>query len=108
MENNKLETISNLFEDNEIRSVWDNDKEEYYFSVVDVISALTNSNIPRNKLELSKINALNVSTKVFGMVDKIPAIIRRDIPFPNPFCVIWSPNHNRKAVPAVNITVILK
>ncbi len=48
MENNKLETISNLFEDNEIRSVWDNDKEEYYFSVVDVIGALTNANIPRN------------------------------------------------------------
>ena len=48
MKENKLETISNLFEDNEIRSVWDNDKEEYYFSVVDVISALTGANIPRN------------------------------------------------------------
>ena len=45
---NKLETISNLFEDNEIRSIWDSEKEEYYFSVVDVISALTESNIPRN------------------------------------------------------------
>ena len=31
MENNKLETISNLFEDSEIRSVWDSEKEEYYF-----------------------------------------------------------------------------
>ncbi len=48
MENNKLETISNLFEDSEIRSAWDSEKEEYYFSVVDVIGALTNSNIPRN------------------------------------------------------------
>ena len=48
MENNKLETISNLFEDNEIRSVWDSEKEEYYFSVVDVIAALTGSSIPRN------------------------------------------------------------
>ena len=48
MENNKLETISNLFEDSEIRSVWDSEKEEYYFSVVDVIGALTDSNIPRN------------------------------------------------------------
>ena len=49
MENkNKLETISNLFEESEIRSVWDSEKEEYYFSVVDVIGALTNSNIPRN------------------------------------------------------------
>ena len=46
--NNKLETISNLFEGKEIRSIWDAEKEEYYFSVVDVIAALTESNIPRN------------------------------------------------------------
>ena len=46
--NNKLETISNLFEDKEIRSVWDSEKEDYYFSVVDVIGALTEANIPRN------------------------------------------------------------
>ena len=46
--NNKLETISNLFEDKEIRSIWDSENEEYYFSVVDVISALTEANIPRN------------------------------------------------------------
>ncbi len=46
-DNNKLETISNLFEGKEIRSVWDADKEEYYFSVVDVISALTDSKIPK-------------------------------------------------------------
>lgn len=43
MENNKLETIANLFEGKEIRSVWDSEKEEYYFSVVDVIGALTES-----------------------------------------------------------------
>ncbi len=46
--NNKLETISNLFEGKEIRSIWDSEKEEYYFSVVDVISALTEAKIPRN------------------------------------------------------------
>ena len=45
--NNKLETISNLFEDKEIRSIWDSEKEDYYFSVVDVISALTESPRPR-------------------------------------------------------------
>lgn len=44
--NNKLETISNLFENKEIRSIWDKEKEEYYFSVVDVIAALTESNDP--------------------------------------------------------------
>lgn len=45
--NNKLETISNLFEGSEIRSIWDTEKEEYFFSVVDVISVLTDSNIPK-------------------------------------------------------------
>ena len=47
-DNNKLETISNLFEGKEIRSIWDAEKEEYFFSVVDVIGALTESKIPRN------------------------------------------------------------
>ena len=48
MRKNKLETISNLFEGSEIRSIWDNEKEEYYFSVVDVIGALTDTKTPRN------------------------------------------------------------
>ena len=48
MDNNKLETISNLFEGSKIRSIWDSEKEDYYFSVVDIISALTESNNPRN------------------------------------------------------------
>ena len=43
----KLETISNLFEGKEIRSIWDSEKGDYYFSVVDVISALTDSVDPR-------------------------------------------------------------
>ena len=40
MNQGKLETITNLFEEKEIRSVWDSEKEEYYFSVVDVINVL--------------------------------------------------------------------
>ena len=47
MENNKLETITKLFEGSQIRSIWDSEKEEYYFSVVDVISALTDSSVPK-------------------------------------------------------------
>ena len=46
MNQNKLKTISNLFEGNEIRSIWDSEKEDYYFSVVDVIGALTESDDP--------------------------------------------------------------
>ena len=39
----KLQVISNLFENYEIRSIWDSNKEDYQFSVVDVIGALTDS-----------------------------------------------------------------
>ena len=40
---NKLKTISNLFEDKQIRSVWNSEQEDYYFSVVDIIRALTDN-----------------------------------------------------------------
>ena len=50
MEENKLSTISNLFEEKEIRSIWDVEKGDYYFSVVDVIGAV--------KLQLTNYNAL--------------------------------------------------
>lgn len=43
----KLDVITNLFEEASIRSVWDSAKEDYYFSVVDVIGALTETTRPR-------------------------------------------------------------
>lgn len=36
-----------LFEGKEVRSIWDVEKEEWYFSVVDVVGVLTESNNPR-------------------------------------------------------------
>ncbi len=54
MQDNKLKTINNLFEGNEIRSLWDAGKEEYYFSVVDVISVLTESSNPNNYWNMLK------------------------------------------------------
>ena len=48
MKENKLKMVTNLFEGNEIRSVWDSKKEDYYFSVVDVIKVLTESKNPRH------------------------------------------------------------
>ena len=47
--NNKIETISNLFENKEIRSVWDSQKEEYYFSVIDIIGALTDNDYQKSR-----------------------------------------------------------
>lgn len=44
---NKLNAIISLFQGNEIRSIWDEDKNDYYFSVLDIITVLTNSSIPK-------------------------------------------------------------
>lgn len=38
--NDKLTTITNLFEGKKIRSIWNSEVDDYYFSVVDVINAL--------------------------------------------------------------------
>jgi len=35
------------FEERQVRTIWDKEKEEWYFSVVDVIAVLTDSEIPR-------------------------------------------------------------
>ena len=50
----KLDTILNIFEGKEIRSIWNGEEEEYYFSVVDVIDALTDSNNPSNYWNMLK------------------------------------------------------
>jgi len=49
MKENKLETITNLFENSTIRSIWNEEKEEYYFSVIDIIGALTNNDYQKSR-----------------------------------------------------------
>ena len=68
IEKNKLETILNLFEGKEIRSIWDADKEDYYFSVVDVINVLTDSKNPNDywyhlKNRMTEEEKSEISTK---------------------------------------------
>ena len=46
-ENKSLQQIK-LFEDSKIRSVWDEEEEQWYFSVVDVVAVLTESVNPRD------------------------------------------------------------
>lgn len=36
-----------LFEHKEVRSVWDDEQEKWYFSIIDVIEVLTESPNPR-------------------------------------------------------------
>ncbi|MDR0863646.1 MAG: hypothetical protein LBO74_01780, partial [Candidatus Symbiothrix sp.] len=43
---NKQQAIK-IFEDKKIRTMWNMDEEEWYFSVVDVVAVLTDSPRPR-------------------------------------------------------------
>ncbi|MBO4245274.1 MAG: phage antirepressor protein [Bacilli bacterium] len=61
---NKINTITNLFEGKEIGSVWDSKREDYYFSVVDVVGALTNSPNPRKYWSVLKIRLKKEGSQV--------------------------------------------
>lgn len=57
-----------IFEDKKVRTVWDEEGEKWYFSVIDVIEALTNGNRPRkywNDLKTKlKIEGSELSEKI--------------------------------------------
>ena len=40
-----------LFEEKKVRTVWDDEKEEWFFSVVDVVEVLTDSANPTDYLK---------------------------------------------------------
>ena len=73
MKQEKLEIITNLFEDKEIRSVWDSEKEDYYFSVVDVIRILTNNDYQksRNYWKWLKIKLNNEGSELVSMTNQL-------------------------------------
>lgn len=62
---NKLATIANLFQGHEIRSIWDSKREEYYFSVVDVIAALTDSPVLRRYWTDLKRKLINEGSQLY-------------------------------------------
>ena len=65
-----------LFEDNKIRTVWSEEEEEWYFSIIDVISVLTGTTTPRRywsdlKRKLKAEGAVELYDKIVQF--KMPA-----------------------------------
>ena len=44
---NELKVVEKVFEDKQIRTIWNSDEEKFYISVVDIIEVLTDSTEPR-------------------------------------------------------------
>ena len=76
--NNKLATITNLFEGKEIRSVWDAEKEDYYFSVVDVIGALTESERARKYWNDIKRDLKNEGSELSEKIGQLKMKSKKD------------------------------
>ena len=56
-----------LFEDKQVRTYWDERKEQWFFSIVDVVEVLTNSTNPRDywfkmKIRVKLEDGLELST----------------------------------------------
>ena len=78
MKENKIDTITNLFEGSEIRSIWDVNKEEYYFSVVDVVGALTDSNIPKRYWTDLKRKLTNEGSQLYENIVQLKMKSQKD------------------------------
>ena len=81
MKEQKLQTITNLFEGKEIRYIWDSKKEEYYFSVVDVIQALTDSTIPKRYWSDLKSKLINKGSELYEYVVSLKIKSNKDNKF---------------------------
>lgn len=65
-----------IFEDKKVRTVWDEDTEEWYFSVIDVVEVLTDTDRPRkywNDLKKKlKLEGSELSEKIGQLKMKAP------------------------------------
>ena len=67
MKEDKMHLINKIFNNEEIRNIWDKEVEKYYISVVDVVGVLTESKEPRKywnwlKNKLQKDEQFEVSS----------------------------------------------
>ena len=76
MKESKLNTITKLFDGKEIRSIWNSDEEDYYFSVVDVISALTDGPNPRRYWSDLKIKLIDEGSQLYENIVQLKLIAK--------------------------------
>ena len=95
-EQNKIQ----LFENQPIRTAWNEEQEEWYFSVVDVIHVLTGSENPRRywsdlkrKLKSEGATQLYENIVQLKMKSSDERTIRPTLPQPSSFSALFSLSH---------------
>lgn len=68
-----------IFNDRKVKTVWDSESEEWYFSVVDVVEVLTESGNPRRYLSDLKRKLRKEGSELYENIVqlKLPAVDRK-------------------------------
>ena len=66
-----------LFEDKKIRTAWDEEQEEWYFSVTDIVAALTDSADPKQYIKKMRSRDPELNTR-WGTICTLTAMTASD------------------------------
>ena len=66
----KLQSIK-LFESKQIRSLWNNDEEKWYFSIIDVIELLTETDRPRKYWSDLKVKLIKEGSQLSEKIGQL-------------------------------------
>ena len=77
-----------VFEEKKVRTVWDSDKEEWYFSIVDVVAVLTDSPNPRNYWKVLKHRLVKEGNESVTNCNQLPGFFV-DLPLENRYLKLF-------------------
>lgn len=73
-----MENKIKVFENRQIRTIWDADKEDWYFSVVDVVAVLSNSENPNNYWKVLKNRLKKEGSELVTTCNQLKLISPKD------------------------------
>ena len=94
-----------LFEDQAIRTAWDEENEEWYFSVVDVVSALTDAkdyDTARNYWKVTKKRLKDEGNQSVTSCNQLKLKSPKDGTDEIVACAGWAGAHRRNAGPGTH------
>ena len=74
MNKDKMHLVNKLFQNERIRTVWDNEQEKYYISVVDIVRVLTKSTNPRHYWNVLKGRLRNEGNETVTNCDQLKLV----------------------------------
>lgn len=65
-----------VFENKNIRRVWDETREKWYFSIIDIVEVLTNSSVPKRYWSDLKIKLKNEGSEVYEKIVQLKLVAK--------------------------------